>query len=129
MAESLSSSNVGSSASAFTDLLENGKNKTRIYCQRCGSLVLSPCNAVMVEKEFFLPHMYRKHETQPLDGEDLKAFWLVTDMFTFDNVGFTNTVDSIKYLICADCEIGPIGWHNITDKKAFYVAVERVKHD
>ena len=73
--------------------------------------------------------MFKKNETQPMDGEDLKAFWLVTDMFTFDNVGFTNTVDSIKYLICADCEIGPIGWHNISDKKAFYVAVERVKHE
>lgn len=79
--------------------------------------------------QFFLPHMYKKNEAQPADGEDLKAFWLVTDMFTFDNVGFTNTVDSIKYLICADCEIGPIGWHHISDKKAFYVAVERVKHE
>nr|KAG5712949.1 hypothetical protein BaRGS_021743 [Batillaria attramentaria] len=74
--------------------------------------------------------MFKKNkESQPMEGEDLKTFWLVTDMFTFDNVGFSNTVDSIKYLICADCEIGPIGWHNTRDKKAFYIAVERVRHE
>ena len=73
--------------------------------------------------------MFKKNKAQPSDGEVLHDFWLVIDMFTFDNVGFTNTVDSIKYLICADCEIGPIGWHNISDKSAFYVAVERVKHE
>ncbi|XP_076470090.1 guanine nucleotide exchange factor MSS4-like [Babylonia areolata] len=120
---------AGSCSSTYSDLLENGKNKTKIYCQRCSSLVLSPSNAEMVEKEFFLPHMYKKNQAKPSNGEDLKAFWLVTDMYTFDNVGFTNTVDSIKYLICADCEIGPIGWHDVSDKRAYYIAVERVKHE
>lgn len=87
-------------------------------------------NAIVSVFQFYLPYMFKKKvETQPTEGEDLKAFWLVKDMYTFDNVGFSNTVDSIKYLICADCEIGPIGWHNITDKKSFYIAVERVRHE
>ena len=79
--------------------------------------------------------MYKKlenegrKENKPINGEDLKAFWMVTDMYTFDNVGFTKIVDSIKYLICADCEIGPIGWHNVTNKNAFYIAVSRVKYE
>ncbi|KAL8569200.1 hypothetical protein ACOMHN_051880 [Nucella lapillus] len=119
----------GSCPSTYSDLLEDGKNKTKIYCQRCRSQVLSPSIAEMVEKEFFLPHMYKKNEAKPSDGENLKAFWLVKDMFAFDNVGFTNTVGSFKYLICADCEIGPIGWQDISDKKAYYIAVERVKHE
>lgn len=49
-------------------------------------------------------------------------------MFDFENVGFSMTVESIKYLACADCERGPIGWHDITDKTRFYIAVERVEH-
>ena len=61
-------------------------------------------------------------------GDNLAAHWLVDDMYTFENVGFTNDVGRIKYLICADCEIGPIGWHCLDDKKSFYVAVERVDH-
>ncbi|XP_046549475.1 guanine nucleotide exchange factor MSS4-like [Haliotis rubra] len=111
------------------DLIENGKNKTKICCKRCPSLVLSPNQATLTEKEFFLPYMYKKKvESQPHDGETLTDYWLVEDMFTFDNVGFSNTVGSIKYLICADCEIGPIGWHDLTNKKAFYIAVDRVQH-
>jgi hypothetical protein len=107
---------------------DNGKNKTGIYCQRCPSLVLSPHQATLVKKEFFLPNMYQKSERAPMEGVTLIDFWRVSDMLTFDNVGFSKTVDDIKYLICADCEIGPIGWHSVHDKKAYYIAVDRVKH-
>ena len=48
-------------------------------------------------------------------------------MFDFDNVGFSNTVGQTKFLTCADCEIGPIGWHSLETKKS-YVALKRVKH-
>ena len=61
-------------------------------------------------------------------GEILQEHWMVSDMFTFENVGFSMTVDSIKYLACADCECGPIGWHDINEKTKFYVAVARVGH-
>lgn len=63
-----------------------------------------------------------------VDGDTLTAHWFVDDMFTFENVGFTKDVGRIKYLICADCEIGPIGWHCLDDKKGFYIAMERVDH-
>ena len=45
------------------------------------------------------------------------------------HIGFTKSVDNetIKYLICADCDVGPIGWHCISTKKN-YVALARVKH-
>ncbi|KAK0047912.1 guanine nucleotide exchange factor MSS4 [Biomphalaria pfeifferi] len=105
-----------------------GKNKTKIYCQRCPSLVLSPRQATLVQKEFFLPNMYQKNECTPIEGVTLVDFWHVSDMLTFDNVGFSKTVDNIKYLMCADCEVGPIGWHSVHDKKSYYVAVDRVKH-
>uniref|UniRef100_A0A0B6YZM4 Guanine nucleotide exchange factor MSS4 n=1 Tax=Arion vulgaris TaxID=1028688 RepID=A0A0B6YZM4_9EUPU len=107
---------------------DNGKNKTSIYCQRCPSLVLSPHQAILVRKEFFLPNMFQKTEQASMEGVTLIDFWHVSDMMTFDNVGFSKTVDNIKYLICADCEVGPIGWHSVHDKKAYYIAVDRVKH-
>jgi hypothetical protein len=48
-------------------------------------------------------------------------------MFQFDIVGFSKTVGNYKYLLCADCEIGPIGWHCI-DSQESCVADQRVKH-
>ena len=62
-------------------------------------------------------------------GDTPTDFWLVKDMFDFDNVGFSNTVNGReKYLICADCEVGPIGWHDTTNKTEYFVAADRVQY-
>lgn len=112
---------------------EDGKNVKAVLCQRCGSKVLCPGTAVFAEKELFLPSMRKKtsigQSDGTLDGDTLMAHWLVDDMYTFENVGFTKDVGKVKYLICADCEIGPIGWHCLDDKKSFYVALDRVNHE
>ena len=63
------------------------------------------------------------------------------DMFDFDNMGFTNTVEHIKFLSCGDCEViaqcnrlemiylenqvGPLGYHNLQTKKS-YLALARL---
>ena len=62
-----------------------------------------------------------------INSENLNEFWLINDMLTFENVGFTNVVDDKKYLICADCEIGPIGFQKVNTNQ-FYVCLNRVKH-
>lgn len=86
----------------------------------------------VITHQLFLPSMRKKSNLSAteasVDGDTLTAHWFVDDMFTFENVGFTKDVGRIKYLICADCEIGPIGWHCLDDKKCFYVAVDRVDH-
>ena len=62
-------------------------------------------------------------------GDTPTQFWLVSDMFHFDNVGFSNTVNGReKYLICADCEVGPIGWHDTQNRQEYFVAAERVQY-
>ncbi|XP_072239273.1 guanine nucleotide exchange factor MSS4 isoform X1 [Leuresthes tenuis] len=113
-------------------LSEDGKNSKSVLCQRCGSKVLCPGMATFEEKELFLPSMRKKSGLSTsegsVDGDTLTAHWLVGDMYDFENVGFTKDVGRIKYLICADCEIGPIGWHCLDDKKSFYIALERVNH-
>lgn len=60
--------------------------------------------------------------------ENTSRYWLVEDMMTFENVGFSKTVNGIKYLVCADCEIGPIGYQDTKNLKYLYVAVSRVKY-
>ncbi|XP_038070102.1 guanine nucleotide exchange factor MSS4-like [Patiria miniata] len=106
---------------------KEGMNIKNLACERCKSIVLRPGLANATQKEFFLPHMKVKSANQePNDGETLQDFWLVKGMYTFENVGFTNTVQNIKYLICADCEVGPIGCQELQNKDNFYVAVDRV---
>lgn len=58
----------------------------------------------------------------------LTDFWQVSGMFTFENVGFSNAVEGIKYLICADCEQGPIGWCLDSDRETLYVSHDRVNY-
>ncbi|NWV82740.1 MSS4 factor, partial [Dasyornis broadbenti] len=79
-----------------------GRNLRAVLCQRCGSRG---------------------------GGDVLWEHWLVRDMFSFENVGFTRDVGNVKFLVCADCEAGPIGWHCLDDKDSFYVALERVAHE
>ncbi|XP_005988447.1 guanine nucleotide exchange factor MSS4 [Latimeria chalumnae] len=114
-------------------VLEDGRNSRAVLCQRCGSKVLSAGSALLATKQLFLPSMKKSSALSSggsgVDGEELQEHWLVDDMFTFENVGFTKDVGNIKYLICADCEVGPIGWHCLEDKKSFYVALDRVKHE
>lgn len=55
-------------------------------------------------------------------------FLLVDDIFTFENMGFSHTVESRKYLACAECELGPIGYHDLTSGKS-YLSVTRVTAD
>ena len=59
--------------------------------------------------------------------EQISEFWSVKDMMAFENVGFSkDTADGKKFLICADCEVGPLGFHDTTrSEKVYYIAVSR----
>ena len=112
--------------------VETKKNKKDIRCQLCNSKVLSKGSCTFIDKEFALPYMKSKDKdgnTLNDKRELINNYWLVIDMMTFDNVGFLKTVDGLKYLICADCEVGPIGYQNVVeDMKRLYVAPNRVKY-
>ncbi len=57
-------------------------------------------------------------------SDNLKEGWLLEDMFAFENVGFSKG-DQIKYLTCAACEVGPLGFH-IPGTKRFILCHDRV---
>ncbi|NXH56177.1 MSS4 factor, partial [Rhabdornis inornatus] len=108
-----------------------GRNLRAVLCQRCGSRVLLPGTATFARRELLLPAMRKKAAAAAAGGggDVLREHWLVRDMFSFENVGFTRDVGNVKFLVCADCEAGPIGWHCLDDKDSFYVALERVAHE
>ena len=115
---------------------ETNMNTMRMRCLRCGSLILEPSTGAYIKNEvtFDIPSMKKKQElvsnndSNVIHTESCSEFWLLKDMLTFENIGFTNTVDKKKYLICADCEIGPLGLQNLDKPNEFLVCVERVKY-
>lgn len=107
-------------------LLDNeGKNSMSLFCLHCNCLILRPNIALFVKIEKELPTIVRSEENNAL--ELLSDFWLVSDMFQFENMAFSKNVEDMKYLACAECDIGPIGWHNLIDQKC-YIAVSRIRH-
>ena len=131
------------------------RNTQTIVCSFCDDVILRPQTAVLINKPALLPQMTTKQTSSndaaaaaapsaesnrlSVNGTDLPCdsvenFWLVSDMFTFENVGFSNTVNNqTKYLVCANCERGPIGFSPINPstkqlEKEFYVAIDRIKY-
>ena len=62
--------------------------------------------------------------------EVLMDHWAVSDQFDFENVGVSKAIDvNFRYLICADCDAGPIGIVNKNVEGAtFFVSHSRVKY-
>ena len=105
------------------------KNIKQLVCPYCPSKILPPkMGSYEDTKEYELQIVKKSDEgVVHIAKEKLSQFYRVEDMFDFDNIGFSNTVDEVKYLICADCEAGPIGYHVLSTKKS-YVALSRINH-
>lgn len=109
-------------------LIENGKNKKSAYCAHCPSKILSAGIGQYEQIKFPLPYIRKRAEKE--DGseeEELSDYWVINDMYQFENIGYSNTVNGKKYLTCADCELGPLGWFD-QETKVSYLAVYRVKY-
>merc|ERR1719500_528118 len=98
------------------DLVENGKNAKQICCLRCKSKILPAQMGTYEEFDYELESMTKDTVGQK---ETLKQFFRAEDMFDFDNIGFTNTVGTTKFLSCADCDVGPLGYHDLATKISF----------
>ncbi|KAL5279116.1 mdt-9 family protein [Megaselia abdita] len=122
------------------------RNKNKVRCQFCNSLMLKPKAAMFIEKQvseqkylnfqltfiafqFKLPLIHQKNsvDIKDVETEEISEYWVVNDMLTFENIGFSNQVENTKFLTCADCEKGPVGF-NIASEKNCYIALSRVKH-
>ncbi|KAG0223902.1 Mss4 protein-domain-containing protein [Mortierella sp. GBAus27b] len=63
-------------------------------------------------------------------AEELQSFWRVGDMMAFENVGFSRRLaNHVQFLICADCDTGPLGYHVAVDAtKEYLIALNRVRY-
>ncbi|KAK7579616.1 hypothetical protein V9T40_000245 [Parthenolecanium corni] len=109
--------------------VDEGRNKLLISCIRCPSKILNAGIAEYKDIEFALPKMTlrKDRKDENIEEEILNQYWMVADKFAFENIGFSNAVSGIQYLICADCEIGPIGWYDKSTQFC-YVSVSRVNY-
>ncbi|KAL1243038.1 Guanine nucleotide exchange factor [Trichinella spiralis] len=92
--------------------------------------LLSDNNGPTAESDFKSEHRKRIAELSlKADGTvDMKTFTefvRVDDIYDFENIGFSRNSNGVQYLLCAACEIGPLGFHDLTTKLS-YVAVQRV---
>lgn len=97
-------------------------NSSHLKCPRCDSILLRPSSATHspTPANTILP-LIQTH------GSQVPPFvWTIEGMMTFENIGFSRPdASNTKYLLCADCELGPLGCQ-ISDQ-TFVLAGDRVK--
>jgi len=100
-------------------------NKFALACPRpgCGSLMLKPGGAKWVERASIQlePTGTPAHSQLPPlpTPPETAQWWMVSPSFNaFENIGFTRQTrafseesrKSLKLIICAECDLGPLGW-------------------
>lgn len=72
----------------------------------------------LTPKSFQLPELPRPI-TSPAPSVPSSGYWSISSPLAFENIGFSRNASlpsssaaTIKYLICADCDHGPLGWHD-----------------
>ncbi|XP_015791245.1 guanine nucleotide exchange factor MSS4 homolog [Tetranychus urticae] len=99
-------------------------NESKIICKKCSCLILRPKQAKFIEKKIELPVVATRKDEDCVK-EVLNNHLLVESIYTYENMGFSNTVEGVKYLVCAECEYGPVGCMNNNEKTSF-LSLDRV---
>ncbi|KLT46507.1 Mss4-like protein [Cutaneotrichosporon oleaginosum] len=114
-------------------------NTRRLICPRegCGCVILRAKNSSWEECDGdILPH-----DSAAPFSPSAHAYWRVDGgPYTFENIGYSRNVDAtlpsgapgagagkVKWLICAECDMGPLGW-STEGGDSSWVAVERVRY-
>ncbi|KAG0268342.1 hypothetical protein DFQ27_006965 [Actinomortierella ambigua] len=128
--------------------LDQQLNRFDIYCPQstCRSLILRKKTAHIVKRprsnlskegsdqiteqeQNSIPNAQGQEDVA---ADPMLSFWIVKDMMDFDNIGFTKTLPSgIKLLACADCDTGPLGYHDTnaaSDNREYLIAFNRVRY-
>ncbi|KAL1242872.1 RNA polymerase II-associated protein [Trichinella spiralis] len=95
-AESISnpSSDVGPSTEKASSSNNNNGKKLSLSCPKCSCIILRENHGEQTFTEFVR----------------------VDDIYDFENIGFSRNSNGVQYLLCAACEIGPLGFHDLTTK-------------
>ena len=87
-------------------------------------------NDSTVQKDTAESESKETEETGTTATEDQQAFWRVSDMMAFENIGFSKKLpNGIQFLSCADCDTGPLGYHDSTGpNKEYLIALNRIRY-
>ncbi|GBE84288.1 acyl-CoA N-acyltransferase [Sparassis latifolia] len=121
------------------DVADASENKFDLLCPRegCGSVILKSGVASLVERESLRlePPENPPHSALPplAAPPNLMHWWRVTpNAMAFENIGFSRAVKSdtstnkrLKLLLCAECDLGPLGWCE-EGSSEFWLACNRV---
>ena len=104
-------------------------NENKLGCPRCKCVIYKERSAILSVTSTKISLKYIEKNKQE-ELEECQEFWTVTDMMAFENIGFSKQVEAdggLKYLICADCDLGPLGYHNPSEKPyTFNIVKHRV---
>ncbi|KAI9218060.1 Mss4-like protein [Blastocladiella britannica] len=119
----------------------------RVYCPnaRCKCLILRQGDGTFVSKRdvpFDIPALPagtvptatvdNDRNVDALPSDEADALYIeVRDMMHFENIGFSKTVaDGLKFLSCADCDLGPLGFQQIGPNVygGCFVKADRVRY-
>ena len=113
------------------DLLSATQHNSRaIHCLLCSTPILNPDTALhhpTTPPQHILPPFPPATPPQPTGGE--QHSWLVGDQMAFENVGVTRGVEGgVRYLVCGNCDGGPIGCVYAEAPQSFYVLHGRIQY-
>ncbi|KRX57973.1 RNA polymerase II-associated protein 3 [Trichinella sp. T9] len=115
----LLSDNNGQKASSSNN--NNGK-KLSLSCPKCSCIILRENHGEQVTVEKELPELSLKADGT-VDMKTFTEFVRVDDIYDFENIGFSRDSNGVQYLLCAACEIGPLGFHDLTTKLSYVASV------
>ncbi|CCJ30304.1 unnamed protein product [Pneumocystis jirovecii] len=93
------------------DATEGIKNAETLYCPypKCKSVILLKDMGVLVYRKNKIS--YKNDNVSSSDT--MSTFWTVSSPFVFENLGFSKNIEgNIKFLACADCDRGPLGYYD-----------------
>lgn len=101
-------------------------NESTYICKICQTVViLKNMTTEYLDEERDLPLPRQKKGIDHTQTEPIRGFFGVKDMFAFENVGFTRSSEGKRYLVCGECEQGPVGFVDpVTEMN--YVSPERL---
>mmetsp|Transcript_3897 Transcript_3897/g.8173 ORF Transcript_3897/g.8173 Transcript_3897/m.8173 type:complete len:99 (+) Transcript_3897:146-442(+) len=97
--------------------MESETNLTNIRCSHCNCLILRPN----------LGHKRFVEVVLPGDAQ-FNEFWMIEDIYSFDNIAVTHQFEDKKLLTCAECEKGILGYIQLPANVS-YLAVEQVSYE
>ena len=115
------------------DLVSSTQHNTRaILCLLCSTIILNPLAALhnTTTNHTLPPYPTTTTPTTTTTTTTTIAHsWVVEGQMSFENVGVTRGVEGgVRYLVCGNCDGGPIGCVYADAPQTFYVVHGRIRY-